>query len=176
MSQIQKIRLCEEIDEFLISSKQLLGTQPVWRQNGSSDRLDGSWVIEENEGISRAYLSFRLNRVSTAEPSVSLIFKKKPVCRVDIKSAEESDGNPIQAHKFGLPGQVYGPHIHRWDYNREYVLQALPPDEWQIPIKEEISPSTQTLGHILAMICSQCKIDFSPEQRHVTLPARERLI
>lgn len=176
MSQAQKIRLCDEIDRFLISPKRLMGAQPIWRQNGTSDRLDGSWLIEEDEGISRAYLAFRLNRISTDEPSVSLIFKKKPVCRVDIKSIDDSDGNPIQAQKFGLPGQVYGPHIHRWDYNRGYVIDALPPDEWQIPIKEEISRSTQTLGHTLAIICSQCEIEFSPEQRHVTLPARKRLI
>lgn len=176
MSKVHKIRLCGEIDDFLTTPKWLLGAQPIWRQNGTLDRLDGRWAIEEADGVSRAYLAFRLNRVSTDEPSVSLIFSNRPVCRIDIKSMEDSDGNPIQARKFGLPGQVYGPHIHRWDYNREYVLEALPPDEWQIPIKEQISPLTQTLGHILAMICTHCGIEFTPEQRDVTLPPRERLI
>jgi len=176
VSQVKKIKLCEEIDDFLTTPKWLSGAQPIWRQNGSFDRLDGSWVIDEAGGVSRSHLAFRLNRVSTGEPSVTLVFKGKPVCRVDIKPIDDSDGNPIQARKFDLPGQVYGPHIHRWEYNREYVLEALPPDDWQIPIKEQISPLTQTLGHILAMICTQCEIEFTPEQRDVTLPTRELLI
>jgi hypothetical protein len=176
VSHVQKKMLCEEIDDFLTTQKWLFGAQPIWRQNGSFDRLDGRWVINEAGDVSRAYLAFRLNRVSTNEPSVTLVFRGKPICRVDIKPIEDSDGNPPQARKFDLPGQVYGPHIHRWDYNREYVLKALPPNEWDIPIKQQISPSTQTLGHILAMICTQCEIEFTPEQRDVTPPTRELLI
>ena len=176
MGKADKVKLCNEVDAFLQEPKFLLGPQPIWRQNGTFDRLDANWPIEEVSGLSRSYLAFRLNRLSTNEPSVSLIFRNRPVCRIDIKPLDEADGNPLQARKFGLPGQVYGPHIHRWDYNREYVLNALPLDEWEIPIKEGISHLTQNLSQILAMICSHCKIDFTPEQRDVTPPARERLI
>lgn len=175
MSKAEKIRLCGEIELFLAANKHLMGPEPSWRPNGSSNRVDGSWPIEEEPGVSRAYLAFRVNRMSTNQPSVSLIFQGKAICRVDIKPADESDGNPPQAMKLGLPGQVYGPHIHRWHHNREYVLEALPPDEWSIPIKEGISATTQTLGHILAMICTQCDIGFTPAQRDVCLPARESL-
>lgn len=175
MGKSDKLRLCAEIDEFLKAEKSLRGLQPVWRPNGQPDRLDAKWVIEETGGISRAYLAFRYNRVSTNQPSVSVIYEGKNVCRVDVKPQDEYDGNPWQARKFGLPGKVYGTHIHRWEHNREYILECLPPDEWDNPIKEEISQSTQTLKHILALICDQCSIDFTPEQRDLNPPSREDL-
>ncbi len=175
MSKNNKLRLCAEIDEFLRAKKSLSGPQPVWRSNGQPDRLDAKWAIEETGGISRAYLAFRFNRVSTNQPSVSVIYEGKNVCRVDVKPQDEYDGNPWQARKFGLPGKVYGTHIHRWEHNREYVMECLPPDEWDNPIKEEISQSTQTLKHILALICDQCGINFTPEQRDLNPPSREDL-
>lgn len=175
MSKADKARLCAEIDAFLSTPKFLKGPQPTWRPNGRQDQLDARWPVEETGGISRAHLAFRYNRVSTNEPSVSLIYQRRKVCRVDVKPTEEWDGNPPQAMKLGLPGQVFGPHIHRWEHNREYVLEHLPPDEWEIPIKEPISHSTQMLGHILAFICDECQIQFTSEQRDLVPPSREDL-
>ena len=175
MGKSDKLRLCAEIDEFLKAKKRLSAPHPVWRPNGRQDQLDARWVIEEPGGVSRAHLAFRYNRVSTNQPSVSLIYERRKVCRVDVKPSDEYDGNPPQARKFGLPAKVYGTHIHRWIHNREYVLECLPPDEWEIPIKQEISQSTQTLGHILALICDDCGIEFTAEQRDLNPPAREDL-
>lgn len=176
MSRAAKIALCNEVDAYLEAGKRLKGAQPIWRESGQMDRLDAKWVVEEDNGLSRGYLAFRVNRVSTNEPSVTLVFQRRPICRIDIKPLDDSDGNPPQARALGLPPQVSGPHIHRWAHNKMYVQNSLPPDEWDIPIKEEISPSTQTLGHILAMICGECRITFTPEQRDTYLPPRERLI
>ncbi len=175
MSKAEKARLCSEIDVFLSVPKFLRGPQPIWRANGRQDQLDAKWVIEEEGGISRAHLAFRYNRVSTNKPSVSLIYERKKVCRVDVKPAQEWDGNPPQARKLGLPANVFGPHIHRWEHNRQYVLESLPPDEWDIPIKEPISQSTQTLRHILAFICDTCQIQCTPEQRDLKPPSQEDL-
>ncbi|MBW7921988.1 MAG: hypothetical protein H3C51_07795 [Rubellimicrobium sp.] len=176
MTRDEKARICDEADVFLAARKHLDGPQPVWRQNGQLDRLDASWPIHEESGISRAYLAFRVNRISSGAPSVSLIFRQKPLCRVDIMLPDEEDVNPLQAGALGLPGVVRGTHIHRWRNNRDYVLDVLPPDEWEIPIKDEVSRATQTLSHAVAMICNECEIDFTPEQREVTVPARERLL
>lgn len=175
MNKADKIRLCDEIDEYLGSPKSLKGQQPIWRENGRLDQVDAKWPVIEAGGISRSHLTFRYNRVSTGEPSVSLIYKGKKVCRVDIKPEAVSDGNPPQAAKLGLPPYVYGTHIHKWRNNRQYVLEALPLDEWEIPIKEEISQATQKLGHLLAYICSECSIEFTAEQRELNPPAREEL-
>lgn len=170
MSKSKKAELCEEIDNFLVASKSLKGTEPIWRENGRPDQLDAKWPILEANDVSRAHLTFRFNRVSTGEPSVSLIYKGKKVCRVDIKWPTDVDGNPLQAAEFGLPGEVRGSHVHKWEYNRKYVLESLPPDEWEIPIKEEISQSTQKLGHLLAFICDTCGVSFTPEQRELSPP------
>jgi hypothetical protein len=69
-----KVRLCAAIDEFLRTKKRLSGLQPVWRPNGRPDQLDARWPIEEEPGVSRAHLAFRYNRISTNQPSVSLIY------------------------------------------------------------------------------------------------------
>lgn len=175
MRKKDKIRLCGEIDTFLLAQKHLKGEHPIWRPNGRLDQLDAKWPIEEHGAVSRSHLAFRYNRVSTNEPSVSLIYMGKKVCRIDIKPDDDWDGNPPQAREFGLPAKVYGSHIHRWQHNKKYVLESLPPDEWEIPIKEEISQSTQKLEHILALICSACNIDFTAEQRALNPPSREDL-
>lgn len=175
MNKREKIRLCQEIDLYLPTRKWLSGRHPIWRENGRLDQLDAKWPIEEVGNISRSHLVFRYNRVSTDEPSVSLIYRGKKVSRVDVKAPTEGDGNPPQAARLGLPATVYGPHIHRWEHNRDYVLNALPTDEWEIPIKEEISQATQKVGHILAFICGECGIEFSAEQRDLNPPAREDL-
>lgn len=176
MNRDEKRRLCEEADKFLELDKWLLGPQPRWRRNGESDTIDARWVIEEEVGLSRAYLAFRVNRASAEEPSVTLVFQGKPVCRVDIKPADEWDGNPPPAMALGLPAKVYGAHLHRWEHNRKYVRDGLPPDKWEIPIKQEISHLTQSLGQMLAVICNECRISFTPEQRDMSLPAKEHLI
>ena len=175
MNRSDKEKLCYEIDDFLTCDKWLVGSHPIWRENGRADQLDAKWVIEETGNVSNAHLAFRYNRVSTEQPSVSLIYKRKKVCRVDVKPQDESDGNPMQAAKFDLPPRVFGTHVHLWKYNREYVLDCLPPNEWEIPIKSEISQSAQQLGHILALICSECNIQFTPEQRDLNPPSREDL-
>lgn len=175
MSKIDKKQLCNEIDLFLQAHKVLKDQQPIWRDNGRPDELDARWPIIESGGVSRAELAFRYNRISTGQPSVTLIYRKKAVCRVDIKANDESDGNPPQARSLGLPARVYGPHVHKWEHNKQYVLESLRPDEWDIPIKEEISNSTQKIPHILAYICEECNIDFTPEQRELNPPMREDL-
>ena len=175
MTRAEKQRLIREIDIFIAALKSLYGPHPIWRPNGRQDQLDARWPIQEGGGLDRSHLAFRYNRVSTNEPSVSLIYERRKICRVDIKPDDEMDGNPPQAREFGLPAQVFGSHIHRWEHNKKYVLESLPPDEWEIPIKEAISPSTQALGHLLAFICDACGISFTPEQRDLNPPSREDL-
>ena len=175
MNQREKILLCGEIDVFLRTQKRLRGPHPVWKPIGRPDQLDAKWPIEEHGSISRAHLAFRYNRVSTNEPSVSLIFERKIDCRIDVKPADARDGNPPNAAALGLKDVVYGTHIHRWKHNRSHVLYSLQPDEWEIPFKDEIAKSTQKLGHILAFICHECKIDFTPKQRNLTPPSKEEL-
>ncbi len=175
MNKEDKRLLCEEIDRFLATRKHLLGPQPVWRPNGRPDQMDAKWPIEDDTGVSVAHLTFRYNRISTNEPSASLIYKRKKVCRVDVKPPYEYDANPPQAMRLGLPARVFGTHIHLWENNREYVLECLPLNEWEIPIKVQVSQSTQSLNHILPLICNSCRIDFTPEQRDLTPPRKEDL-
>lgn len=176
MSKLSKAELCLEVGGYLACRKWLYGPQPIWRQNGDINRLDADWLIEEEGGLFRGKLAFRLNRQSTDQPSISLVFREKMICRIDLKPPTESDGNPPFAMRLNLKGQVYGPHIHRWKHNKQYILSRGPQDTWEIPIKEEISISTQSLGQIVAMICTENNIEFTSEQRDVTLPVKERLL
>lgn len=114
MNKSARKRFCDEVDEYLQTEKSLKGLGPVQSSDGHNNEMHFKWPIEERTGIERSYLDFRINRMSTGEPSVSLIYSKKPICRVDIKSASKSDGNPAEALKLGLPLEVNGPHIHKW--------------------------------------------------------------
>ena len=158
MDQHEKIRLCQEIDAFLMARKWLRESQPLWTASSRPNQLEAIWPIEEPGDICRAYLSFRHSRTSTTEPSVTLVYGENMVCRIDVKNAQSSDKNPALSLELGLPGRVTGTHIHRWEHNREFVLRLSSSERWNIPIKEEISQSTRTVGHILALSFVTCAV------------------
>jgi hypothetical protein len=176
MNKSQKQSLCEEIDQYLERPKRLFDKEPIWGPSSRTNHLDARWSIEEEGGIIRSMLVFRHCRISTNEPSVSLIYEKKLVCRVDVKSDDEMDANPMQAQGMGLPAMVYGSHIHRWQHNKKYIIECLTGDAWEVPIKEEISNSAKAVGHILPLICDECNIEFTPEQRDFSAPPKSELI
>ena len=114
---------------------------------------------------------FSLFSASMDQPSVSLIFLKREVCRQDVRPRDELDENHEYALQLGLPKTVSGTHIHLWEHNRNFILYMLP-DTWGIPIKIPISQSARSLRQILPCICSHCGIYLAPEQRLIHPPKR----
>ena len=166
-------RFCAVADTFMGVEKTLRGLWPKWSPGSRRNQMVGIWpILEECLDDSRAYLVFSLFSASLDQPSVSLIFLKRELCRLDVKPRDELDENPDYALQLGLPKTVSGTHIHPWEHNRDYILSGLAPDLWNIPLKKSISQSTRSLKQILPCICSHCSIYLAPEQRVIYPPKR----
>lgn len=117
MDNAERSQFCEDVDAFLLAKKFLSGPQPPWEPGSRPNQLDARWPIEEADGARRSNLTFRYSRESPDEPSVSLVYLGKPVCRVDVKPKEDLDQNPGWVEDLGLPDDVFGSHIHLWKHN-----------------------------------------------------------
>ena len=170
-----KLQLCDEIDAFLAAVKYLCGLEPTWARGSRRNQLVGIWrVMEEGRDGSRAYLVFSIFSTARDQPSVSLIYRKWEVCRIDVKQKYSvRDMNPDFALRFGLPKVIDGTHIHLWEYNRDYLKYEMLTEKWSIPNKMPISQSTRTLRQILPCICTHCGIYLAPEQRVIYPPKRK---
>lgn len=173
MNKDEKIKLCHKIRAFLVAEKTLGNQIPFWTRSAYPDELSAKLPIICEGASCDARLVFRLDMNLPKSPSVSLIYRDKPVCRVDVLPKYISDKNPPEASRFNLPEIISGPHIHPWKYNEFYVLDHLPANEWHIPIKIAISARTRTPGQILACICHHCRIAFVSEQRSFDWPSRK---
>lgn len=165
MNSAERSHYCEEVDAFILSQKSLIDCKPRWENASRPNELGFKWWIIEEDGTSdQAYLTFLHRPGSQAERSVSLIYRKYQVCRIDLLPEEIREGNPPEALMMGLPSAVFGSHIHLWEHNKAYVLDSRQ-KKWEIPVKVEISNSIQSYGELLVCICYNCGIDFTQTQR-----------
>lgn len=146
-------QFCAKADTFMAAPKSLRGLWPTWSRGSRRNQLVGIWPVEEDgRDESRGYLVFSLFIWALDQPSVSLIFLGREVCRLDVKRSHDQDENPEYALQLGLPKTVNGTHIHPWGHNRDYILSEMSPEKWGIPIKMSISQSTRSLKQILPCI------------------------
>ena len=170
----EKHLFCVAADAFLLAEKWLREGQPDWEPGSHPNQMIAMWSIdEEDRDESRAYLVFSVYKATRDQPSVSLIFLGREICRVDVKPHDAEDGNPAEAMLFGLPMTVHGSHIHLWKFNRAHILREKRPDEWNIPVKTPISRLARKPRHILACICNYCGIYATSEQRDFNPPKRK---
>ena len=106
-------QFCAVANAFMATGKTLRGLWPTWSRGSRRYQMVGVWPVEEDDrDESRAYIVFSLFSASRGQPSVSLIFLKREVCRLDVKPRDELDENPEFALQLGLPKTVNGTHIH----------------------------------------------------------------
>ena len=166
-------RFCSKANVFMATEKSLCGLEPKWSRGSRRNQMVGIWPVkEEGRDEIRGYHVFSLFSTSLDQPSVSLIFCGREVCRLDVKPSDELDENPDYALRLGLPKMVSGTHIHPWEHNRDYKLTELAPARWNIPVKTPISQSTRGLRQMLPCICNHCAIYLLTEQRIIHAPKR----
>jgi hypothetical protein len=161
-----------EIDAFLADPKTLDGAEPLWRSASRPDELQATWGIVESSGISRAELRFRCPTLNRAEPSISLIFRRKAVWRVDLVASHSWKPNPIGADKLGLPPLVYGAHAHTWQDNREYIRRN---GFGPIPYRRPLPISIKRLPQALAAFADEINLTLANDQRGFDVPPRKGL-
>lgn len=102
-------RFCSKANVFMANEKSLCGLEPKWSRGSRRNQMVGIWPVEEDgRDDSRGYLVFSLFKTSLDQPSVSLIFLEREVCRLDVKRPHDMDENPKYALNLGLPLTISG--------------------------------------------------------------------
>ena len=97
-------QFCAMANAFMAAPKTLCGLWPKWSPGSRRNQMVGIWpVMEVGRDDNRAYLVFSLFSASLDQPSVSLIFLKWEVCRLDVRPRDDLDENPEYALLLGLP-------------------------------------------------------------------------
>lgn len=171
-------RLAEiaEIDAYLAEQKTLAEREPIWvrpHEQTKNHTCTASWPVRDSAGITRGELRFRFNTEKRDNPSVSLLYARRPIYRIDIVPESEAHWNGLIAQRFGLPPTILGTHRHRWDYNRDY-LAIQSPQDWHLGIKEPL-PSVRRLPQALAELAAATNIVLTPMQRGFDIPPQRHL-
>lgn len=163
------------VDAFLADSPKSLagpppefGLSPFHRSGVYEWRAN--WPIADSAGvIGLGTLRFVVRPGLALGPSISVIFNRQAVARLDFVPSDECENNPLWAGSIGLPPRVCGPHFHAWEYNRQHVLSD---EEWELPCRESLPPQVRKFDQAFPWLAARINLVLSPEQRGFEPPSQ----
>ena len=161
-----------EVEAFLAEAKTLDGGEPLWVKSSRPDELQATWGISDSAGVSRGELRFRCPSLYRDDPSVSLIYRRRLIWRIDIVAPQAWKPNPPEAAMLELPPIVTGTHGHRWTDNREHVrINGF----GELPFRCQLSPAIRKLPQAIAALADEINLTLGPDQRGFDVPPRASL-
>lgn len=172
MASAARNRDVEQIDAFMAEPKRLLPKPPEWTASSYPREAQAIWRIEDAAGVESAQLRFRCHTSRRGFPSVSLIFRKLLVERVDLVPQDECKFNPHWAARFGVPATVCGSHGHHWPDNREHLLTDAP---WGLPCRRPLPASVRRLPQVLPWLADKAALNLPDDWREFDVPPQTDL-
>ena len=163
------------IDEYLADEdKELGGQQPEWILESGYGEWQVTWPIRENQtGVVRSSLKFRIPIGKFHYPSIGLIFRGEMVQRLDRVPASERKTNPWWAENKGLPLYISGTHIHAWADNRNHIASR---GRWgALPARRPIKANMTRLQQMFFWFCDEINVRIQRDNRQLALPDRSLL-
>ncbi len=160
----------EEVDAFISGYKTLDGFLPEWSQQYGWSWTT-QWSILDTQGRQMAHLAFSINAALT-RPSISAIFRKNLIYRVDIVPKDETKPNDYGALAVGLPYNVTGPHTHPWPEHRQYVQEN---GFGELPFRKPVDIIDVQFIRALEVAAEDLNIQVDPRQRDCEPPAQAGL-
>jgi hypothetical protein len=161
------------VDAFLADGgKTLSGAPPefgvsAFNRNGQYER-EAIWPIADSLGIvTTGQLRFVVRPGLDLGPSISVVFGRQAISRLDFVPVNECESNPAWAAPLGLPPRVCGPHFHGWTHNRHHVLTQ---EEWQLHCREPLPPQVRRFEQALPWLADRINLVLTPEQRSFDIP------
>lgn len=175
MSQMRDADI-SDVDAFLAGEKRLqqlpgLGL-PNWGLSNFNEELAATWNIEDELGVVVGRLQFRCGKIAPVFPSMTVVFRRMPVWRLDIEADHVSHPNPPWAEKLGLPPLVAGSHEHSWEHNREYLRKAV---RWELPARQPIPGNIKKLSQALPWLAERINLELDHGQRGFEVPPQAEL-
>ena len=163
------------VDAFLADGpKSLAGPPPefgvgLFHRQGVYE-WRANWPIADSLGVvGPASLRFVIRPGLALGPSISLIFNRQAVARLNFVPTQECESNPLWAAMLGLPAQVCGPHFHSWEYNRAHVLTV---KEWELPCREALPLQVRKFDQAFPWLAAKINLVLTPDQRRFEPPAQ----
>lgn len=154
------------------AAKSLSGAPPefgvsTFNRNGQYER-EAIWPIADSNGIvGTGQLRFVVRPGLDLGPSISVIFNRQAIARLDFVPATECENNPLGAAALGLPARVCGPHFHGWELNRDNVLRL---ERWELPFREALPPQVRRFEQAFPWLAEKMNLVLTPEQRTFDVP------
>jgi hypothetical protein len=148
----------QRVDDFLASEKRLVEPTPEWSQlqNG---RWVAVWPIREETGSVRAQLNFRLDPKYADHPSLSLIFERHAVSRIDLAPTWIRKPNPPWA--INCDAMTVGNHCHSWEDNRANMLRT---GSWEMPAKRQVPHAVKRVPQMLRWFAEHINLSLYPPE------------
>lgn len=163
------------VDSFIAdASKTLYGAPPEFGPTTRFHRgvyeWDAKWPIADGLGIvTTGHLRIVVRPGLSLGPSVSLVFNRQMVSRLDFAPATECETNPLWARALNMPPRVCGPHFHGWEQNRSHVLKE---KEWHLPCREPLPPQIRRFDQAFPWLADRINLVLTPGQRQFSLPVQ----
>jgi hypothetical protein len=160
-------------DAFWADKKQLSGPPPefgvsAFNRDGQYER-EAIWPIADSIGIvTTGQLRFVVRPGLRLGPSVSVVFNRQAIARLDFVPLEECESNPLWAAQSGLPGRVCGPHFHSWEHNRSHILGQ---ERWELPCREGLPAQVRRFEQAFPWLADKMNLILTPEHRQFDVPA-----
>lgn len=154
--------------------KSLTGAPPefgvsTFHRNGRYERT-ATWPIADSSGIvGSGQLRFVCRPGTELGPSISVVFNRQALARLDLVPATECENNPLWAAPLGLPPRVCGPHFHGWEHNRGHVISV---GNWEddLPAREALPVQVRRFEQAFAWFAARINLELTPEQRGFQIP------
>ena len=160
-------------DAFMNAPKSLDGAPPVWGSGAWGGEYATSWNVLDGDGAPAASLRFTAKKSDPSIVSINLIWRNRPLWRVDVEPPITSHANPPDAWSLGLPAAVMGTHSHPWDANRAHVLAQI--EQWDLPYRRQAPIAVRRLEQALLWFGDQIGITIDPDQRGFDGPTKSDL-
>jgi hypothetical protein len=157
------------VDAFLAAPKFLDGPAPTWVNSTWGGECSAVWNVLDADGAPVGSVKFTARKTDTSVCGVTVMHRGRPAWRLDMDHDTVCHPNFHDAHLYGLPPLVCGPHSHAWDHNRDYILGQ---EGWSLPYRAPLDPAITRLGQGLLWLAGQINLTISPDQRGFDGPTR----
>lgn len=157
------------VDELVSSpAKTLEDYQPHWNFTAGYRDHQLSWpVLEEDKGLTRSQIRFRIPEEHPEYCSISFLHRGDPVCRLDRDADDVCKANHPFARQVGLPAQVCGLHVHAWADNRKFILAN---SVWDIPLRRSLEDDLSDLNQMFFWFCNHINVRIQAHNTPIQLP------
>ena len=140
----------------------------TFNRDGQYER-EAIWPIADSLGIvTTGQLRFVVRPGLQLGPSISVVFNRQAIARLDFVPPQECEPNPLWAAQLGLSARVCGPHFHSWEHNRRHVLEH---ERWELPCREALPVQVRRFEQAFPWLADKMNLVLTPDQRKFDVPA-----